>query len=301
MVVRSSCPEGDDAEISNEELVEKKLVVCGRIHSMGSLSPSRKALVVNLVNSTLSLPIPASVCIAVEYRRGPDGDRLFSEVERAAYEAAGSDLSHDEARRLIHILPIMNWGMTVALNACLHHADSIGACYTAFCSLEVSFDSQVMSLLVSQCDLDDTLVAGAALPGHDFVGNDKVLVNATATKVPWNTLAVWNTAKLAAIGFVAIANGSTLLQTAPGIEEVSTTSVIQEMARAAGAQVPLVKLIRMPQNFNMKWNTNFKEMDDPLRFEKHRQKMKFKNSRAEGHMAQLGTTPAYVTHVVHQP
>lgn len=283
-----------------DEVTEKKLVVCSRIHSMQSLTSERKQSVVNMVNSTLSLPIPASVCIAVEYVLGPGGDRLFREVEATAFEAAESDLSPEEARRVVHILPIMNWGMTMALNACLQHADSIRACYTTFCSLEVAFDSQVMSVLLSECDLGNTLVAGACLPGHEFCGHGKMLVDASGTTTPWNTLAVWNTAKLATIGFVQIGNGSNVLNMDAGIEEVSTASVIQGVARTAGAPVPHVKLIKMPNEFNMKWRNNFQAMD-PQRQEKHMKKMKFKNQRARAHMDALGAQPARVTHIVHCP
>lgn len=292
-----------DDMAAEEEVVPRKLVVCGRIHNMTSLSAERKVLVEKLVNSTLSLPIPASVCIAVEYASGKGGDTLFRQVEEAAYEAAESDLSSSEARRLVHVLPIMNWGITTALNACIHHADSLGACYTAFCSMEVTFDSQVMSVLVSECDLDTTLVAGAALPGHDFYSEElhnNRTVKATGTTVPWNTLAVWNTALLARVGFVAIGNGSTVLDAAAGIEEVSTVSVIQDLARSSVDEVPLCKLIRMPNTFNMKWNTNFKEMD-PARYEMHRKKMNMKNVRARDHLSTLRTAPATITHVVHTP
>jgi len=281
-----------------EEITEKKLVVCSRIHSMRSLSEERKQRVVDMVNSTLSLPIPASVCIAVEYTLGPGGDRLFKEVEKTAFGAAESDLTPEEARRLVHILPIMNWGMTVALNACVQHADSMGSCYTTFCSLEVAFDSQVMSVLLSECDLGNTLVAGACLPGHEFCGQGKMTVDASGTTTPWNTLAVWNTAKLATIGFVHIGNGSKVLNMDAGIEEVSTASVIQGIARSAGLPVPHVKLIKMPNEFNMKWRNNFQAMD-PQRQEKHVKKMKFKNHRAQAHMDVLGSDPARITHIVH--
>lgn len=259
------------------------------------LTAERKRRVRELVQSTLALPFPASACIAVEYAHGPGGDVLFKEVEQAvAAEVCGGTDAHAAA----HVLPVMNWGITTSLNACVQHADRLGACYTAFCSLEVSFDARSISVLLSECDLGGTLVAGAYLPGHEFHGDGDsvVVVDASGRTTPWNTLAVWNTAKLAMIGFVHIANGSNVLNIDAGIEEVSTASVIQGVARAAGLPVPHVKLVKMPHDVHVTWHNTFGDTTE--RQEKHSKKMKNKNTRAQAHMLALGTQPARITHVV---
>lgn len=49
-----------------------------------------------------------------------------------------------------------------------------------------------------------TLVVGPVLDGHQFLEGEQVLRGRTC---PWNTLALWNTAKLSAVGFPLMGDG----------------------------------------------------------------------------------------------
>ena len=82
-------------------------------------------------------------------------------------------------------------------------------------SLEISATAETIEYLRDQVD-STTLVAGAALEGHQFEEGVHELSGANS---PWNALSVWRVEKLAMTGFVAIGQGS-LPGSSAGVEEV---------------------------------------------------------------------------------
>lgn len=72
-----------------------------------------------------------------------------------------------------------------------------------FQSLEVVLSAEDKNLLLSYFD-ENTLVLGPVLEGHDFHEGLNPLRGRTS---PWNTCAIWNTRKLAIVGFPLIGDG----------------------------------------------------------------------------------------------
>jgi len=284
------------------------ICVCTRIHSMKQLGEMRISQLNHFVRSVLSLPMGSHACVAVEVvpAEGESGFRLYNEVMRIAKGAA---LNARERERVC-VLPVAQWGITTALNACVHKASDLVVSYIAFASLEVGINDAIMSTLVRECDVDDTLVAGLALDGHQFSETQEAHEASSGVSVPWNTLSVWNSVRLCAIGFVAIGNGSTLLGTDSGMEEMSTISVIQQLRQSSGdAQAKLVRIKTDTNNKSKKgeqvrWDTAFttqggaSDRESMERQAKHVVKMRSKNARADAHMQVLDLPRASVMHLV---
>eukprot|EP00913_Durusdinium_trenchii_P025223 g23679.t1 len=93
----------------------------------------------------------------------------------------------------LHVLHVPCWGAFVpALNALLNFAQSKGAKWILYQSLEVCCSRDVLQRVMDHHD-SDTLVVGPVLDGHK--------------SSPWNTLALWSVRKLALTGFLCIADG----------------------------------------------------------------------------------------------
>lgn len=111
----------------------------------------------------------------------------------------------------------------------------------------------VVTALRDVLQTEDGLVAGAALPGHDFREGMHEL---TGISSPWNTLALWRVQSLALIGFPLVADGI-FPGAEGGVEEVSAIEcfhrVLPHKAKAF--------LVRLP---DVAWQTTF---DDPKRTE----------------------------------
>lgn len=97
------------------------------------------------------------------------------------------------------------------------------------------------------------LVAGAALPGHDFRIGERELSGITS---PWNTLALWRVRSLALVGFPLVAEG-VFSGAEGGVEEVAAIECLYRI-KPNHAQAFLV---RLP---DVDWHTTF---DDPKRAE----------------------------------
>ena len=109
-----------------------------------------------------------------------------------------------EPNLTLHVLHVPCWGAFVpALNALLNFAQSKGAKYILYQSLEVCCSRDVLQRIMDHHD-SDTLVAGPVLDGHKFREGERILNGRTS---PWNTLALWSVRKLALTGFLCIADG----------------------------------------------------------------------------------------------
>lgn len=289
-----------EVKTSDADLDSKlgSLFVCTRIYGGRRLTPGRREKLRSFVREVASLAGNGSedksedsnaitACVAVEFDVATGG-ALYSDVKAEA-EAALEGIA-GRPKVTLAVLPVTQWGITTALNACVHAAAEAGAERIAFRSLEIAAGVEVMGRLARECSLRDTLVAGAALPGHAWGARSRV--ECDGLTCPWNTLAVWNTKLLSGIGFLAVGNGknAVLDGAEAGMEEVSTVSVIQAM-RVAARQPAKVKLVRVA---GVDWDTAFR--GDTARLAKHEAKMTSKVRRAEQHLAALDVAPATIIH-----
>lgn len=189
------------------------------------------------------------------------------------------------------------------LNAIVSHCANVGMKRVLMISAEIRIDKYGIESLYSHFD-DDTLVVGAALPGHDHhrsllaggteeEGCEVVEVELTGRTAPWNTCAIWDVNKLALTGFLLVSEGlhraeegggcedgtSTTNTTAgagAGVEEVATIAVIQRML--GSHQRAKAKLVMLKSDM-INWDEDF-DNDDGRR-EWHERKMRSKLSRAK--------------------
>lgn len=192
----------------------------------------------------------------------------------------------------IACLPVTPWGQFVpALNAIVQHALRNGFPLVCIQSLEVFPDQRVVQGLVTHASKDDTLVVGAAFPGqHDFSPGHRVLDGRTT---PWNTLAVWNTQKIALTGFSLVAEGLPAQGVAAGVEEVCTISILQKLQpRKCVAKLVMHPLMAQ----SSAWNVQFQ---DPKRRQWHAEKMASKVERSTAQLQAAGIDPGIVLHLAH--
>ena len=137
----------------------------------------------------------------------------------------------------------------------------------------------------------DTLCVGACFDNsHRFQAGINELDGLSS---PWNTLTVWNIARLAKTGFLLVSEG-VLKEAAGGIEEVSVIALHQQLF---GVNSTKAKLLKLPacvlvNNSNSQtavskdpeeilWDQAWK---DPLRASWHVEKMKSKLQRASNQL-----------------
>lgn len=191
----------------------------------------------------------------------------------------------------VEVIAVDPWGNFLpALNALTANAARNGCETILFASVEAAPVPSVIDALRDVLDDDlESLVAGAALPGHDFRVGERELTGITS---PWNTLALWRLETLALVGFPLVSEG---IAADGGVEE---TSAIECFARIMPDKARAY-LVRLPE---VVWQTTF---DDPKRAEWHARKMASKASRAAAHLALLGPPPsgarARVTHIDRWP
>ena len=150
----------------------------------------------------------------------------------------------------------------------------------------------------------NTLVIGAAFPGHDF-SESQASIPLTGTRCPWNTYAIWRTRALAVTGFPLIGDGlgtavpggiEVLLATPVSyptlphrsfcIQEVTTISLLQHINPALKAV-----LVRCP---GIQWAADF---SDPQRQRYHTEKMRSKDERAVAQLRASGIPTGTVIHM----
>jgi hypothetical protein len=111
----------------------------------------------------------------------------------------------DDSVRDVHvtILDVRPWhGVTNALNALLYEARQAGARCILYMSCEIAVSASDVARVVSAVD-QETLVAGARLPGHDYAVG---VHEAVWERTPWNTFACWRIDALVT-GFSIVADG----------------------------------------------------------------------------------------------
>jgi len=208
---------------------------------------------------------------------------FVDEVFVAINETEDKTRALDYLRKLeipkLHVLGINAWGkFTTALNTIVYHTSSERFSHVLFCSPEIELSREMIEELASYMD-EATLVVGAAVAGHEFEEGEHV---GTGSRVPWNTLALWNLKYLARTGFVLAADAP-FAPDAAGVEEVATCAVLQTLYPQL-----LVKLVALGK---VKWNV------DKSRIDVHIKKIESKNSRAEQQLKFLELQAPKVVHV----
>lgn len=137
----------------------------------------------------------------------------------------------------IQVFGVNPWGKFIpALNVLVSKAKTNGADFLLLASAEMRFTPQHFYQLQTFMD-KDTLVVGAALPGHDFQEGER---EGNGKTVPWNTLSLWNLEYLSRTGFPLISDALADGKNA-GVEEVSTIALLQKIYPFLAA-----KLVQLP-------------------------------------------------------
>lgn len=268
------------------------ITLATRIHLGKQSSPPDQSKLVQTLSTFLQTAstIEASrALIAVDPEEKIKGYDLVSSIKEALQEARKINQQQKQERHC-EIVPVSIWGSFVpALNAltiwaCKHQID-YGNTVIMFLSAETTVTKETIQEMSQHMD-DDTLVVGAALPGHDYQGTrnnvDGIEVDLNGRTCPWNTTAMWNLNKLALIGFPLVGDGLHQQKdgtpVAGGIEEFATVLLHQKM-NPNGSKAKLVKVS------GVEWEQTFED-DDRQKW--HESKMKSKFTRAEVHRSLLG-------------
>jgi hypothetical protein len=201
-----------------------------RIHNAGSgrvgLSPDVLAHLLSWLPRALACA--QWVAIAVDATGGRQ------DIAQAVRRVLAGELCTPAERARVAVVEVAPWGaFCPALNALLAHAQSLRASTVLFSSLEMQMHPAHVGALSAHMDPSSTLVVGARLPGHRFVRGTAELDGCSTV---WNTLALWNTAKLARTGFLPISDGvpartETVIDT-----EGKTVDRVVQPAVAAGVE-----------------------------------------------------------------
>lgn len=254
-------------------LLDKKLVIATRLHLGKATSPHSEEKLAEIVGKFERLARNvdgATKVIAVDSTPKIEGYDYVEAIRKALPEDSQTN-----------ILPVTPWGkFTPALNALVTYAVNLNADLILFVSAEVNASEQTISTLCHHVTEDkDTVVAGAALPGHAYSAGEVELNGRTC---PWNTLAVWSLEKLSLTGFQLCSDlGSTA-----GIEECVAFALIQKLFPESKA-----KLVKLD---DIRWEQTF---DDEERRKWHEFKMKSKTERAQIQMGKINL--ASIGSVVH--
>ena len=179
-------------------------------------------------------------------------------------------------REAVEAFPVTPWGKFVQpLNALVLKAAQEGASYLLLASVEVMITPEIVSSLLEEMQDKYVLVAGAAMPGHDF--SEDFFMPGTGITVPWNTLAMWRLKYLANIGFPLVWDMPFRPEMA-GVEELAAIAVCK-------AVYPHLKVV-------LKRVPGIVELDmsgwDADRREAHVKKMQTKKIRSAWQMSFLG-------------
>lgn len=261
-------------------------VAATRLHLGNAVRPISQESIDNKVNSFCNFCLQSCTAsygiIAVDAtpRIMEDGSSadLVAPVQRAIQTLVDSSIIKLDYVRIVEVTP---WGKFVpALNACISFAcRELEASHIVFVSAETNAPKESMQVLLRHAANDDTLVAGACLPGHDYSGpastdQSPSTITLNGRTSPWNTLAVWSLQKLALTGFQLVSDGLlTNDDTEPsyGVEEVICIALLQKLLGADNAQAKLVRLS------GVAWDQSFL---DPERAKWHEQKLESKRQRA---------------------
>ncbi len=206
--------------------VQDSFIVATRIHLGKQSSPPPQSKLVStlstFINTATEIGARRAV-VAIDPAEKIKGYDLVKAMEEALREVRGDE----QKSQNIHIdidcdlLQVSPWGNFVpALNALISYActtklsDGSHAKTILFISAETTLTRESVASLCRHMILEDTLVVGAALPGHDYAGDGdsngdgggERKVNLNGRTCPWNTLALWNLKKMK-LGFPLVADG----------------------------------------------------------------------------------------------
>lgn len=252
----------DMASSVEESCAPPNIVIATRLHLGKATSPPTDEKLASLVQSfgQMAEAVENSIpVIAVDSTPKIEGYDYPDAIRQA--------LPKDSK---IQILPVTPWGMfTPALNALVTYAVEANCNLILFCSAEIKASKEAIDKLCQQVD-QDTIVAGAALPGHLYSPGTQQLNGRTC---PWNTLAVWDVKKISLTGFQLCSD----LGATAGVEECAAVGLLQKLFPSSTA-----KLIKLDE---IQWEQEF---EDEERRKWHEYKMKSKLDRAQVQMEQLG-------------
>ncbi|CAM9572992.1 unnamed protein product [Chrysoparadoxa australica] len=256
------------------EVCPGPLMVATRVHNQQSTADAQVDL--GKVRGFIELALSYADVVAIAV-----GDGLEESVGELAREI---EAKHGFEVGKVQVMHVHPWGnFAPALNALVALASQNECPLLLLQSLETEATAEAVASLRSMLTAND-LVAGAALPGHEFRPGQHTLTGVTT---PWNTLSLWSVPKLAKVGFLTVAEGL-VKGVAPGIEEVSCISLLQLICRGNTMGAKLVKLN------GLHWDAAFQ---DEGRRAWHANKMSSKVARAEAQMAALGIQPGKVLHI----
>lgn len=212
--------------------------------------------------------------------------RLQRETRDGVTVPSSVDTTGDAHRVVrVEIIPMLHWGSFVpALNAIISTAATRfqAASLLILQSLEIQVDAASVHFLQTHFEVGEDLVVGAALPGHNFQPNSdsepSALLELNGLTTPWNTLALWDLARLALIGFPLIGDGLKVDDTCScaGVEEVSTIALYQQLFPLSSR----AKVVNVP---GISWQVENFESDERRAWQER--KMASKLQRAERQMA----------------
>eukprot|EP00934_Nitzschia_sp_Nitz4_P006881 Nitzschia sp. Nitz4//scaffold185_size43419//21792//22724//NITZ4_007302-RA/size43419-processed-gene-0.81-mRNA-1//-1//CDS//3329539712//6871//frame0 len=276
---------------------KSSLVIATRLHlGKASSPPSNDKLQTWIRNlSSMADSVQAlQAVVAVDATPKIQDYDLVQAVQQQIQQLLLQETSQEH--RPIVVLPVTPWGRFVpALNALIWHAKcTCQAKQILFVSAEVTTSASVIQTLSQHCSaIDDVLVAGAVLEGHEYHGSstdgtsEAVVTNQvplTGRTTPWNTLAVWNVDRLALTGFLPC---SDVTPETAGVEECIAIAAHQKLFPNAQA-----KLVRLDTETD--WSAA--NSSDPKRREWHEQKMKSKQERAAAQLEEMGLNNGKVIH-----
>lgn len=216
----------------------KNSLIATRIHNQGS---SRVGLSPDVFSHLMAwlpraLACTEHVAIAVDTTGGK------MDIYDAVATVLDGTLSSEDRQR-IALIGVAPWlAFVPALNALLSHAQTKGCDTILYSSLETQAHPAHIHTLKKHLT-HDTLVVGARLSGHRFV---KGMATINGCTTIWNTLALWDVAKLSRTGFLSISDGlpaktietrnssgelthETLPSVGAGVEEVACISIQQRL------------------------------------------------------------------------
>lgn len=182
----------------------------------------------------------------------------------------------------VDVFGVNPWGKFIpALNILISRAKDKGAQSILFASAEMRFAQEHLSQMQSHLD-GNTLVVGAALPGHDFIEGER---EGNGRTVPWNTLSLWNLEYLSRTGFPLISDAF-LNSDKAGVEEVSTIALLQKIYPFLKA-----KLLQLPGvvRDTSAWDT--------WRLTRHQRELQNRISCPEAQMKVFNIPPPKVIHL----
>lgn len=190
-------------------------IVATRIHLGKQATPPDQSKLESTLESFIKTACEISASravVAIDPEEKIKGYDLCTAINEALVEA------HKKSKEMVdvEVLKVSPWGSFVpALNALVTNActksisEGIYAKTILFISAETTITKEAMSILCTHMNLEDTLVVGAALPGHNYLGSEGLEtknIDLNGRTCPWNTLCIWNLSKLK-LGFPLVADG----------------------------------------------------------------------------------------------